>query len=191
MPRLFIALPLPGDVEEQLARLIFIFKQKSKQVKWIPARNIHLTAKFLGDTDNKLIDRITQEIDAVARISSTIDIQLDRVGAFPNLRRPRIIWVGSSQATEAVSQIAGQIDRAMMTLHFEKESRPFKAHLTLGRVRQGHAIDQLATLLETYQLEPISLHLDRLTLFKSTLTPQGAVYERLHETKLGSELRFE
>jgi len=77
----------------------------------------------------------------------------------------------------------------MRKLRFEKEKRPFKAHLTLGRVRQGRRVDELAAFLESFRLDPIPLKLDRLVLFKSTLTPQGATYDRLHEAILG-EARF-
>ena len=81
--------------------------------------------------------------------------------------------------------MAQEIDRRMHELRFEKEKRPFKAHLTLGRVREGRSVAALAAYLESYKLEPIPLKLDRLVLFKSTLTPKGSIYERLHEAMLG------
>lgn len=185
--RLFIALPLPDEVETLLGKLIADFRQKSGNVKWVPPENVHLTLKFLGDTDEQLVSKISREIDEVARQHGVIETVVDQVGGFPNLRRPRVIWVGISQNIEAASRIARQVDLAMRKLRFEKEKRPFKAHLTLGRVRQGRPVDELAEYIEKYTFEPVPLYLDRLTLFKSTLTPKGAIYERLHEAMLGRE----
>jgi 2'-5' RNA ligase len=109
------------------------------------------------------------------------------VGGFPNLKKPRVIWVGGSQPIEAAARMAADIDNRMHELRFEKETRPFKAHLTLGRVREGRPIGVLGSFLETFKLTPIPLTMDRLVLFQSTLTPKGSIYERLHEVKLGQE----
>jgi RNA 2',3'-cyclic 3'-phosphodiesterase len=98
--------------------------------------------------------------------------------------------VGSGQPVEAAARIAGDVDLAMQAFDFEKETRPFKAHLTMGRVREGRKTDDLARYVERYRLERMPLRLDRLTLFKSTLTPGGSIYDRLHESMLGTT-RFE
>ncbi|RKX27261.1 MAG: RNA 2',3'-cyclic phosphodiesterase [Candidatus Zixiibacteriota bacterium] len=187
MIRLFIALPLPDEVERKLAGIIDMLKSEDGNVKWVSSQNIHLTAKFLGDTDENLVTKISGEIDRIASTFAPIDCAIDTLGGFPNLRRPRVIWAGISGDTETAVKIAKQIDLAMRKLRFEKEKRPFKAHLTLGRVRQGSRLDRLADFMEQYRLDPIPLRLDRLTLFKSTLTPKGAIYDRLHEAVLGKE----
>jgi 2'-5' RNA ligase len=187
MLRLFIAMPLPPEVERELDRLLAHLRPKSNNVKWVPAKNIHLTVKFLGDTDEKIVGKITSAIDEVATQYQPFVTTLDQVGAFPNLRRPRVIWIGGSEPIEDAARLALDIDHRMGKLRFEKEKRPFKPHLTLGRVRQGRRVDELADYLQTFELEPIPLTLDRVVLFKSTLTPRGAIYERLHEAKLGEE----
>jgi RNA 2',3'-cyclic 3'-phosphodiesterase len=187
MLRLFIALPLPHEVEVELDRLLGLLRPKSSDVKWVTANNIHLTVKFLGDTDEKLIPRIRTAMNETVAAFQPFESVMDRVGGFPNLMKPRVIWVGGSQPIEAAVRMAAEIDRRMHELSFEKEKRPFKAHLTLGRVREGRSISALATHLESFKLTPIPLKLDRLVLFKSTLTPKGSIYERLHEAKLGQE----
>jgi len=187
MFRLFIALPLPQEVEIELDRLLALLRPKGPDVKWVPAKNIHLTVKFLGDTDEKLVSKIKAEIDDVSSQYQPFETALDQVGGFPNLQRPRVIWVGVSQELEAARKMAHQVDLKMRELRFEKEKRPFKAHLTLGRVREGRNVDALAAYLESFKLQPIPLRLDRLVLFKSTLTPKGSIYERLHEGVLGRE----
>ena len=187
MIRLFIALPLPAEIERELGEMIGRFKPASNSVKWVRPENIHLTVKFLGDTDEKLVEPIGQAIDRIAAEYQPIEAAIDSLGAFPNLRRARVIWVGSAQPIPEASEIAMKVDRAVQKLGFEQEKRGFKAHLTLGRVRQGKRIDRLAEQLGDYRFDPIPLRLDRLTLFKSTLTPQGAIYDRLHETGLGRQ----
>lgn len=193
MLRLFIALPLPTEVEQALDRLLDDLRQRSRDVKWVPAKNIHVTLKFLGDTEEKLLDKIRVAIDEAAAPYQPFRTTLDRIGAFPNMRRPRVIWVGGSEpiadpqgGNADVARLARDIDHKMRKLRFEKEKRPFKPHLTLGRVRQSRRVDDLAEYLQTLQLEPIPVTLDRIALFKSTLTPKGAIYERLHETRLGA-----
>jgi RNA 2',3'-cyclic 3'-phosphodiesterase len=190
MLRLFIALPLPHEVEIALDRLLGQLRPQSSDVKWVPAKNIHLTVKFLSETDEKLVPRIKTAVNEVAAGYQPFESIMDRVGGFPNLKKPRVIWVGGSQPIEAAVRMAAEIDRRMHELGFEIETRPFKAHLTLGRVREGRSIGVLAAYLESFRLAPIPLRLDRLVLFKSTLTPKGSIYERLHEAKLGQE-RFE
>lgn len=190
MLRLFIALPLPSEVERALERILDDLRPRSRDVKWVPSGNIHLTVKFLGDTDEKLVGNINGAIDEVAATFAPIENLIDRIGAFPNLRRPRVIWAGGSTPLEDAAEVARQVDLRMRKLHFPQEDRPFKAHLTLGRVRQGRRVDELAEYLSGYALNPIPMRLDRLVLFKSTLTPKGAIYERLHEAILG-ESRFE
>jgi 2'-5' RNA ligase len=187
MLRLFIALPLPHEVEVELDRLLGLLRPKSSDVKWVTANNIHLTVKFLGDTDEKLVPRIKTAMNETVAAFQPFESVMDRVGGFPNLMKPRVIWVGGSQPIEAAVRMAAEIDRRMHELSFEKETRPFKAHLTLGRVREGRSISALATYLESFKLTPIPLKLDRLVLFKSTLTPKGSIYEHLHEAKLGQE----
>jgi 2'-5' RNA ligase len=185
MLRLFIALPLPHEVEIELDRLTTVLRPKGPDVKWVPAKNIHLTVKFLGDTEEKLVDKIKAAIDGAAAGCPMIETTIDRIGGFPDLTRPRVIWAGSSQELESAQKMAREVDHRMHQFGFEKEKRGFNAHLTLGRVREGRSVAALAAYLESFKLQPIPLKLDRLVLFKSTLTPKGAIYERLHEATLG------
>ena len=191
MLRLFIALPLPPDVEKRLDGIIRDLKPHGRDVKWVPAANIHLTVKFLGDTDDKLVPKISSELDRIATAYNPFETVIDRLGAFPNLRRPSVFWAGSEFPIEPAAEMAREVDDAMHRLGYDKEKRGFKAHLTLGRVRQGRRADTLAGKIEHYRFEPIPLRLDRLVLFKSTLAPQGAFYERLHTALLKSPDRFE
>jgi len=182
--RLFIAMPLPGEIEEKLAEVIFTLKQTRTKVKWVAPKNIHLTLKFLGDTDEKLVPQISRAIEQTAEKYTAVDCSIDRLGAFPNLRRPRVFWAGLAGKVDTLAKIAGEIDSGMAEIGFEKETRPFKSHLTLGRVKDNFKIDELTEAVEKYNFTPEDIVFNKIVLFKSTLTRQGPIYERLFETGL-------
>lgn len=184
MIRLFIACPLPQEAEEELGRVIQMLKGGDGAVRWVASRNIHLTVRFLGDTDERLVGDISQKIDTVAGQFRAVETTINQLGAFPNLRRPRIIWAGLKSGIDTLAQIAAATELAVQDLGFAAESKGFKAHLTLGRVRERSNPSRLADFMSQYRLTPIPVRFDRIVLFKSTLTPTGPIYDRLHEAQL-------
>ncbi len=185
--RLFIALPLGPSVKDALGKIIGLFRQKGGSVKWVKPENVHLTLRFLGETDENLVDEIKNHIDEAVKSHRQVQTSIATLGGFPNLNRPRVIWVGIEQHLEALSKMARDIEHRMRSLDFEKEKKPFKAHLTLGRVRHPQGLENLTGFIKDYRFEEIPLLFDRVVLFKSTLTPQGPIYDRLHEAKLSVE----
>jgi len=184
MIRLFVACPLPPNAAEELGRVIEALKGADGAVRWVASRNIHLTVRFLGDTDERLVSDISQKIDTIAGQFPVVETTINQIGAFPNLRRPRVIWAGIKSGIDTLSQVAAATELAVQDLGFAVESKGFKAHLTLGRVRDRANPSLLVDLLSEYQLTPIPVQFDRVVLFKSTLTPRGPIYERLHEALL-------
>ena len=191
--RLFIAFSLPVEIKNYLAKTINNFKSHcsdDKAVKWVDANNIHLTVKFLGDTSENLLDPIKNNLINIGKLFSAINCSTNKVGAFPNLNKPRVYWIGIDLRNDDIFNLVKSIDKAMSQLGFEKESKKFKAHLTLGRVKNSNDLSNLNNYISDYKVEPKQLIFDKLCLYKSTLTPQGPIYECLHEVKLGEE-RFE
>ncbi len=189
MMRLFIALPLPVHVEQELGKVIELCKEKRCRVRWVRPENIHLTVRFLGDTEENLMEKISDVISRVAREFQPVMVSVDRIGGFPNLDRPRVIWAGleDDDNVEILRKLTRQVELAVRKLRFEKEKKGFKPHLTLGRVKDPTSIAELTEYLSTYQFTPLTMTLDRLVLFKSTLTPNGPIYERLYEGVLGDK----
>jgi len=187
MMRLFIALPLGWEVEDYLGSVIDELRPHGGSVKWVAPHNIHLTVRFLGDTEEDRVPKIQQLLDTVASEHASVPTAIESLGAFPNLRRPRVIWAGISDNIEQLEKMSRQVELGVRKLRFEKEAKGFKPHLTLGRVRKPQGLDKLTAYLQTVQVEPMPLTLDRLVLFKSTLTPQGPIYDRVHEAMLGRE----
>jgi 2'-5' RNA ligase len=181
--RLFIAVPLPKDTEQYLAEVIRALRRPSDGIKWVDPRNIHLTLRFLGDTDPPLVPDIQKEILAVATHARVV-CSLGEIGAFPNLSRPRVIWVGLENNIDRLKQLASGIETGVRTIGFAPEDKPFKPHLTLGRVRE----DAPRVLLNLDGVKvitkPDQVTLDRIVLYQSTLTPQGPIYKALSTAEL-------
>jgi 2'-5' RNA ligase len=191
MIRLFIAWPLSPEVEQELGRIEFLLKQKGGRVSWVAPKNIHLTARFLGDTDEKLVVNLKDLIDSVAEKPHAVSLTIDKLGAFPDMKRPRVIWAGLSGDTSPLQATADLIERAVCELGYTPEPKKFRPHLTLGRVKDPRGVEALMMAVQQFRPSPTSVVLDRLVLFRSTLTPQGSIYERLHERVVGASERFE
>ena len=179
--RLFIATPISRQVETELANIIYQLKSVAGNVRWVKPENIHLTIKFLGETDESLVEHLSQLIDETSRETNILDFKLSKIGGFPNLIRPRALWAGLDGDHSELERLAGSLDQRVHKLGYDKETRKFRPHLTLGRVKKPQALPQLAHFIENYKIEAMPFQIDRLTLFKSTLTPRGPIYERLHE----------
>ena len=179
--RLFIATPISRQVETELANIIYQLKSVAGNVRWVKPENIHLTIKFLGETDDSLVEHLSQLIDETSQETNILDFKLSKIGGFPNLIRPRALWAGLDGDHAELERLAGSLDQRVHKLGYDKETRKFRPHLTLGRVKKPQALPQLAHFLENYKIEAMPFLIDRLTLFKSTLTPRGPIYERLHE----------
>ena len=190
--RLFVALPLPGPTRAALDKIIRDLKHASAAVRWVQPDNLHLTLRFLGDTEPLQVPELQQLIDRTTQKQSAVTLTLDRLGAFPNLRNPRVYWIGTadSDTTGHLSDLAQEIEFGVRDLGFQAEKKLFKPHLTLGRVKQPDNLDRLARTIATYRVPSIAVPLTRLVLFHSTLTPRGPVYKHLHESSFDVE-RFQ
>ncbi|MBD3403958.1 RNA 2',3'-cyclic phosphodiesterase [candidate division GN15 bacterium] len=190
--RLFIALPLGEPMERALGGIMTDLKKSGGAVKYVDPRNCHLTVRFLGDTDEQLIPELKAVLDRAAAKYAAIETTIDRLGAFPNLKRPRVFWAGLArdESVEPLTALAEDIEKGVQALGFEPDNKKFKPHLTLARVKRPDGLRELCDTVRDYRFKVLPLTCDRLVLFKSELTPKGPVYTRLHEARLGEE-RFE
>lgn len=185
--RLFIALPLPEEIKKYLGEIIDELRPSGQSVRWVKPENIHLTVRFLGETDENTVPKLTSLLDKVAAEFSASQLQLGRLGAFPNFRRPNVFWVGLEGDSSELTKMARQVELGVRTLRFEREKKGFRPHLTLGRVKRGRDVRPVVATMETWAVSPRNVLFDQLVLFKSDLTPQGAVYTRLHTADLQVE----
>ncbi len=185
--RAFIAIELPEEIRRAITSTIQRYQQLVPRdlVKWVSVNNLHLTLKFLGDTDLNLIPGIHKQMDWLA--ASTIGFQFvaAAAGLFPSARKPRVIWVGLDNKTDLTGLSKG-LDDALEPLKIAREDRPFSPHLTIGRVYQGLAEDQLLklgeTILRNQPGEIGKVQVDHIDLIKSDLFSAGPVYTVLHRS---------
>lgn len=190
--RLFIALPLSSSVENNLAVIIDKLKSYGGKVKWVTPEQIHITVRFLGETEKGQAPLIKKMLDKVASKYDSFDLSIDRIGGFPNLNKPRVIWTGftDNDQINIMARMVKEVEYDIRRLGFEPDEKRFRPHLTLGRVKISEGLDDLLETIKSFQMKPIPVKLDKLRLYKSTLTSQGPIYECLYEVMLGQQDRF-
>jgi 2'-5' RNA ligase len=192
--RAFIAIELPDTVRAALSRLQNDLKgSTSAPVKWVEPGAIHLTLKFLGNISASAISDIAKSLSEGVKPVAPFRLGLGQTGAFPNPHAPRVVWVGLEGDTTALSTLQQSVELAVIPLGFEREQRRFSAHLTLGRVRdQATPADRrtLGEAVASLVIKPsVPFDVSSVSLMRSTLTREGAIYNRLHEAALGGEQR--
>ena len=181
--RTFIAVKLADDALAELARLSDDLAERwpPRAVRWVPPQNIHLTLRFLGATDPDLVSARGAGLDDAAAVSAPFMLGIEGMGAFPGLRRPRVIWVGLQDPEERLVLLKEAVDRMLRPLGWEGEDRAFRPHLTLGRVRDGARPPSGDWMLPTPDR---SFEVGALHLMESRLHPRGARYATLHSAPL-------
>jgi 2'-5' RNA ligase len=186
--RTFIAIELPQDIKDAISRVQVKLKATGADVKWVAPSNIHLTLKFLGEIDEKTRDAVIEVMQEISSGIGQFPVKLGSIGAFPRIQSPRIIWIGLSQGHDQIKTIAQRLETELETCGLAKENREFSSHITIGRIRSLKNNDALAagiSKLDGTVTENLGEFLaGNITLFKSTLTPQGPIYEKLQETSL-------
>lgn len=184
--RAFVAIELSEGVKKELAALQRELKAAGSDVKWVKTDNVHLTLKFLGNIDEDQLEEVKAALDKVGSNNKAFTINLFKVGCFPKLGFPRVVWLGIDKGCGETEAIADELEGELAKAGFEKEKRSFSAHLTLGRVRSPKGRNKLVEKIKALDFKPSAeTEVTKLTLFKSTLTPQGSIYTPLHEAALG------
>jgi len=182
--RTFIAIELDPLIRQELAKLQKELNKSGADAKWVKPENIHLTLKFLGDTPINKIETINSILQEIANQFNSFEISLSQIGTFPKVDSPRVIWVDIIQGKEAVLKLAGEIEDKFLQVGFPKEGRAFQAHVTIARIRSP--LNKINLVKQIKEIKPpqFTQAVDKLTFFKSTLTPQGPIYEILKEISL-------
>jgi len=185
--RAFIAIDIDPQVRENISRAIGQLSSRVLGVRWIAPANFHLTLKFLGDVEQAQIEAISAALEERLRPFPRCTINAKGLGAFPNLRRPRIMWIGL--AGNELATLAAQVELALLPLGFAPEKRNFTPHLTIGRWRQTDRPSKtLGQELESWKdYEFGATRVDEVILFQSVLKPEGAIYTRAKAVTLGND----
>lgn len=189
--RTFIAVEISPSLREELSLLQQELKKTSSDVKWVEPKNMHLTLKFLGDTEEEKIPRIKEALSGICLNNDSFEIGFCGIGVFPKPDFPRVVWIGIKEGKEQILELAACIENILIPLGFEPEKRPFSAHLTLGRVRSGMNKDRLKNAIakmSSYRLKD-TLIIKNIILFRSELASAGSTYTKLAEFGLIRSLR--
>lgn len=190
MIRTFIAIELDeatrraiGETQARLKR-----DRAAMGVRWVAPDSIHITLKFLGDVAAARMDELHGAVACACTGVAPFALTLDGIGAFPNTRRPNVVWVGASGDVAIASQLAEQIEDACEMLGYAREDRAFTPHLTLGRVKRDASPSDrqaLGKLIEQTQVGKLgTLAVTHINVMQSELHPGGSVYTCLKEISL-------
>ena len=184
MIRSFIAIELPLDTRDALGKLLEGLKRYSPDISWVKRENIHLTIKFLGNIHEERIKEIKGAIEDATKGISPFYLRPFGLGAFPNPKNPRVIWVGIDKS-KPLEKIYKELQRGLEKLRFKEEDRAFSPHLTLGRIKRPAHGRHLSDAIKKYKnFSAPSFLVQDIVLFKSELHPKGAKYTALERVSL-------
>jgi len=180
--RAFISADLPPLPRiDALAREL---REASRDLKVVSTEHLHLTLKFLGDTEEGLVPEIASAMREAATGIAPFTVEIRGMGAFPNISRPSVLWVGIRGA-EPLARMAKTLDQHLTALGFEPERRPWSPHVTLARVRGGRKMDAVQTLLRSHETDGFGeAPVDEIRLKKSVLQPGGPEYTTVEAVRL-------
>lgn len=185
MIRSFFAIDLPAPLREEVRRLQAGLRQTGADVRWTRPEGVHLTLKFLGNVAEETLEPLAAAAAEPAARSPVLTLGLAGTGVFPNRSRARVVWVGLKGDVAALGQLQKEIEAVASRFGFAPEKRPFRPHLTLGRVRSNRKRAELLAALERTEPQTLEFTAREVVLFKSDLKPTGAVYTALRRLPLG------
>ena len=188
--RTFLAIELPDSIKKEILYYIQSYRDLAKSmIKWVNRENLHITLKFLGEFDQSHVQHLNFKLIDHLKSIPIFKIHIDRMGAFPNLHKPKVIWLGLDYP-ENFDQIYRHIEDSVVRLGYEADDKSFSPHLTLGRVRRDLSISEIKDIGQimtsanlSFQAEFIA---ERVTFFQSELTREGPIYTKLFEVNLAS-----
>jgi 2'-5' RNA ligase len=201
MIRTFLAVDLSDDlrhrirlVQQDLRQRLGRESSQDIRISWVQPSSIHLTIKFLGDTDEELIESIREGVERAMSGFERVTMPIDRFGVFPRLHQPRVLWIGPSEQWEQgddakrLTALHHSVEECCRSFGFAPEGRPLSPHLTLARVKEGERRVGQALAKSDVMDRPISLGVlavESIVLMKSELRPTGSVYTKLWEVRTG------
>jgi len=184
--RLFIAIDIDDAIKTAVVKLQQQLKQGLRNgngLKWVEPEQMHLTLKFLGEVDDGRIDEIGEAVKTACFEKKAFEFELSAVGTFG--RPTKVLWLGNEKQSSELIALAESVEQALQELGFEKEERPFSAHLTLARVKDAGVEKNLRRVVnENQKAEIPAIKVDSVYLYKSQLTLDGPVYTLLRKIEL-------
>lgn len=185
--RLFVAINLPPDLRQSLFDSTTPLRSGQFPVRWVMPDAMHITLKFLGETEDERADSVRRIMRETTVRHRPFMLRFGPIGAFPNLRRPRVVWLGVAADPE-LADLQRETERDLAQLGFDIEARPFRPHVTLGRGRneaRPAAFNGLEPIARSITIGAEPVFVSAIELMRSRLGRGGAVYERIDRFDLG------
>ncbi len=187
--RVFVAMELPDEVKAELAELATAIDALGvRGARTVRPHGIHLTLKFLGDVSLELIPEIQSAMDSAAASSEPFDLSLGDAGVFPSPNSARVLWVGVEGDMELLNRLQRSVERRLAELGFRPERRGFNPHITAGRIRDSVSRSdrrRVTDALFSHEYARPSFRVENISLIRSVLHPDGAIYESIYSSGLG------
>ena len=185
MLRAFIALTPPTTLQHTVAEVREAFQSLPCFWRWVTPEQIHLTLRFLGNVPEAQVTSIAQAMEHATQGQTAFTLRAQSLGCFPHASRPRVLWVGLADPSQALVPLNERLTTALLPLGFPPEERPFHLHLTLARAQNGIRSQQLLPVLQAYQNRCFGeFAVTQLHLFQSNLQRGGALYTLLRSVTL-------
>jgi 2'-5' RNA ligase len=182
--RLFVAIELGAEARQAVRLAQAAARRAGFSARWVDPANAHLTLEFLGDTDREQIESLGAALGAVVAKRAAFALQTTVIGGFPNLCYPSVLWLGLGGALDQLAALQQSVEAALVAQGFPAEVRPFRPHLTLGRLPRGTALPastSVAALAASDNFAGAVLTIRGIQLVRSELSPSGARYTTLHD----------
>jgi len=181
--RAFLAIEPSEDILQAVSRLQENLKKEIKgKISWTRSQSNHITLKFFGNIDQDDVKNICAIMKKQVASVPTLSLNVEKIGVFPDARRPRVLWLGTTGDVEKLAVLQNQLEKDFEGIGFPRENRPFRAHLTLGRIKIPQEMTGISESLSKYSDFTIGeFCCKELVLFQSKLMPQGAVYTKLEK----------
>jgi 2'-5' RNA ligase len=185
--RLFFAVKISDAIRADVEAAVKSFPLRNPPWHWIPTGNMHLTLKFLGEVDERFLGELKEAGAAAAAEARPFRVAYGAFGGFPNLSNPRVIFFEAKEGAGELAKLARSLETLVEPLGIERERRPFKAHLTLARIKEPLPRGMMERLGSVPPLPATAAQtVDRFMLMRSHLAPSGATYEEVAGFALGT-----
>ena len=177
--RSFIAINLSLETARAIGaeqrRLAEACDAAGARVRWVPPQNMHVTMRFLGDITEPMVAALKDALEAVARRTAPFEMRCGGLGAFPDLSRPRVLWIGVDSPGDEITGLHRRVAEVLEETGFRTDDRPFHPHVTVGRVKTPE-VDLAGLAAETEPRDPGTTRVADLVCYRSDLRPEGAGY---------------
>jgi RNA 2',3'-cyclic 3'-phosphodiesterase len=186
--RTFLAVAPPAEILQEIGKIQISLKCSCPfDIRWLKPESIHLTLKFFGNLSGADVITVSRVVERHSTLLAPLQLTVKKLGVFPSLQRPRVLWIGLEGETAPLSTLQRHLEQEWADCGFTREDRPFRPHLTIGRIKSSRLTgDPVKFMAQAGDWSAGNFRAAGLTLFQSDLTPQGAVYTQLAWFPFGS-----